>query len=116
MLQHAVGHCESATKRVRSAIGYHHLVSTVIGAGFFAISIASFAADLRTGYSTVYAASPHAAAARHWPPPAHSIDSPELEPDRSIQHTRIVDQLYSDLMRSSGCLLASNNASIAGGC
>ena len=116
MLQAASGHCKRATKRARSAIGRHHLVSMVIGAGFFAISIGSFGADLGAGYSTAYAVSPHVAPAGHRPPPAHSIDPPEAKLDRSMQHTRIVDQLYGELMRSSGCLLASNNASIAAGC
>jgi hypothetical protein len=116
MLQDASGHCEPGTKRVRSAIGQHGLVATVIGAGLFAISIGAIGADLGTGYSTAYAVSSHVAPARHRPPPARSIDPPGVQPDRSTQHTRVVDQLYGELMRSSGCLLASNNASIAGGC
>jgi hypothetical protein len=116
MLQDASGQCEPATKRFRSATRRRHFVSIVIGAGFFVISIGSFGADLGTGYSTAYAVSPDAAPARHRPPPARPIDPPEAKPDPSMQHTRTVDQLYDDLMRSSACLLASNNASIAGGC
>ena len=116
MLQDASGHCEPGTKRVRSAIGQHGLVATVIGAGLFAISIGAIGADLGTGYSTAYAVSSHVAPARHRPPPARSIDPPGVQPDRSTQHTRVVDQLYGELMRSSACLSASNNPSIAGGC
>ena len=50
------------------------------------------------------------------PLPAHPIDPPDARPDRSMQHGRTVDQLYEELMRSSGCFLGSNNASIGGGC
>jgi hypothetical protein len=115
MLQNVSGHIAPVTKGVRSAIGQRHLVSAVIGAGFLAISIGSFGADLGTGYPTAYAVSSHAAPARHRPP-SDSIDPPKAKPDRSTQYTQIVDQLYGELMRSSACLLASNSASIAGGC
>jgi hypothetical protein len=87
-----------------------------LGAGFFAISGSSFGADLGTGYSTAIAVPHQAAPAGRRPIPAHPIDPPDAKPDRSMQRTRIVDQLYEKLMRSSGCSLASNNASIVGGC
>jgi hypothetical protein len=40
------------------------------------------------------------------------INPLDAKPDRSTQRNWIVDQLYEELMRSSGCLLASKNASI----
>jgi hypothetical protein len=78
MLQNASGHFAPVTKGVRSAIGQRHLVSAVIGAGFLAISIGSFDADLGTGYPTAYAVSSHAAPARHRPP-SDSIDPPKAK-------------------------------------
>jgi hypothetical protein len=91
MLQDASGHRVPATKRVGSAIGGNHIIATVIGAGFFAISIGAIGADLGSGYSTAYAVPSHVASARQRPPPARSIDPPEVRPDRSMHHTRVVD-------------------------
>ena len=115
-LQIASGHHAPAAKTVHSAIGRCHAAVIVVSAGFFAISVSSFGADLQTGYSTAIVFPPQAAPAGRRPIPAHPIDPPDAKPDRSIQRTRIVDQLYEHLMRSSGCSLASNNASIGGGC
>jgi hypothetical protein len=87
-----------------------------VGAGFFAISISTFGADPGTGYTTAIAVPSPAAPAARRPPPAHRIDPPVTTPDRPAQSTRIVDQLYERLMRTSGCSLASNHAAMAGGC
>ena len=115
-LQIASGHRAPAAKRVHSAIGRCHAAVIVAGAGFFAISGSSFGADPGTGYSTAIVLPPQAAPAGRRPIPVHPIDPPDATPDRSIQRTRIVDQLYEHLMRSSGCSLVSNHASIGGGC
>ena len=92
-----------------------HAAVIVAGAGFFAISGSSFGADPGTGYSTAIVLPPQAAPAGRRPIPAHPIDPPDAKPDRSIERSRIVDQLYEHLMRLSGCSLVSNNASIGGG-
>ena len=115
-LQIASGHRAPAAKRVHSAIGRCPIALMAVTAGFFAISVSSFGADLRTGYSAAIAVPPQAVPAGRRPIPAHSIDPPEAKPDRSMQRARLIDRLYDELMRSSGCSLASNNASIAGGC
>jgi hypothetical protein len=87
-----------------------------VNAAFFAISVSSSGADLGSGYSTAIAVPPQVAPAGRRPIPARPIDPRDAKPDRSIQRSRIIDQLYEELMRSSGCSLASNNASIGGGC
>ena len=83
-----------------------------ISAGLFATSVSGFRTDPGTGYSTAIAVPSHSA---RGPIPAHPIDPPGTHPNRSLQRARIVDQLYEEIMRSSGCFLASN-ASITGGC
>jgi hypothetical protein len=105
-----------AIKKVYSAIGRRRFAAMVVGAGFFAISVSSFGADLGTGYSTAIAVPPQAAPTGRGPLPAHPVDPPDSRPDRSTQHGPVVDKLYEELMRSSGCALARNNASIGGGC
>lgn len=117
-LQITLGHRAPAAKKVHSAIGRCHvaLALMAVSAGFLAISGSSFGADLGTGYSTAIAAPARAAPDGRRPIPAHPIDPPDAKPDRSLQRSRIVDQLYEHLMGLSGCSLASNNASIVGGC
>jgi hypothetical protein len=110
------GHRAPAAKRVHSGIGRCLAALMVVSAGFFAISVSSFGADQRTGYSVAIAVPPQAASVGRRPIPAHPIDPPDAKPDRSMQRARIIDRLYEELMRSSGCSLASNNASIGGGC
>jgi hypothetical protein len=105
-----------AVKKVYSAVGRRRFAAMAVGAGFFAISVSSFGADLGTGYSTAIAVPPQAAPTGRRPIPAHPVDPPDARPNRSIQHGRVVDELYEELMRSSGCALAANNASIGGGC
>jgi hypothetical protein len=85
-------------------------------AGFVAISISTYGADPGTRYSTALAVPSQRAPAGGRPTPVYLINPPDAKPDRSMQRTRIVDPLYEELMRSSGCLLASKNASIGGGC
>ena len=87
-----------------------------IGASFAAISIGAFGADQETGYSNAVFVPSHSAPFSRRPIPARPVSPPDTKPDHSVQHTQIVDQLYEKLMRSSGCSLASNHASMAGGC
>ena len=115
-LQIASGHRAPTAKRVDSAIGRCPVALMAVSAGFFAISVSSFGADLGSGYSTAIAVPPQVAPVGRRPLPAHPIDPPDAKPERSMERTRIVDQLFEKLMRSSGCSLASTNASIWGGC
>ena len=119
-LQNVSGNCVPAAKRAHSPIGRYRFASLALSAGVFAISVSisvsSFGADLGTVYSTAIAVPSHAVPADRRPMPARPIDPPDAEPDRSAQRSRIVDELYERLMRLSACSLASNNASIAGGC
>lgn len=87
-----------------------------VGAGFVAISISTYGADLGTRYSTALAVPSEHAPAGGRPTAVCPINPPDAKPDRSMQRTQIVEQLYEELMHSSGCLLASKNASIGGGC
>jgi hypothetical protein len=87
-----------------------------VGAGFVAISTSTYGADLGTRYTTALAVPSQCAPAGGRPTAVCPINPPDATPDSSMQRARIVDQLYEQLMRSSGCLLASKNASIGGGC
>ena len=80
----AVAHCVPAVKKVYSAIGRRCFAVMAVGAGFFAISVSSFAADLGTGYSTAIAVPAQAAPDGRRPLPAHPIDPPDARPDRSM--------------------------------
>ena len=90
-----------------------HFFLIPISAGLSATSVSGFGADPGTGYSTAIAAPSYSA---RGPIPAHPIDPLDTNPNRSLQRARIVDQLYEEIMRSSGCALAASNASIIGGC
>jgi hypothetical protein len=104
-----------ATDRaVRRIIGRGALAAVV--AGLSAISVSTYGADLEAGYSRAVAAPPRSAPAVRRSTPAHPIDPPDAELNRPLQRAVLVDQLYDDLMRSSGCMLASSKASIRGGC
>jgi hypothetical protein len=89
-----------------------------VSAGFFAISIGAFGADLGTEYSTAVAVPSRAAPVGRRPMPARPIVPHDATPDPSVQRARIVDQLYEEIMRrsSSECSSARNNASMAGAC
>jgi len=83
-----------------------------IGGGL-AISVGAYGADLETGYSRAVAAPPRSAPAVRRSTPSRPIDPPDTELN---QRAALVDQLYGELIRSSGCVLASSKASIRGGC
>jgi hypothetical protein len=118
MTQIASGRRTPAAKRAHPAIGRCHFALMAVSAGFFAISVSSFGADLGTGYSTVTAVPSGAAPAGRRTIPAHPIDPPDAKPDRSAHHARVVDQLYEELMHWTppACSSTSSRASVAGAC
>jgi hypothetical protein len=101
-------------RAVRRIIGRGALAAIVAGLG--AISLSAYGADLEKGYSRAVTAPPRSAPAVRRPTAARPIDPPDPEPNRLLQGVALVDQLYDDLMRSSGCVLVSSEASIGGGC
>jgi len=96
--------------------GRRHVSLITVSAGLFAISVSSFGADPGTGYSTAIAVLPHAAPAVRLPIPAHPIDPPDTNPERTKQRSHTVDRLYDEVMRSSGCSLTATYAAITNGC
>lgn len=86
-----------------------------VGASFLAISISTYGADLGTRYSTALAVPSQPASPGRRPVPARP---PDAMPDRSAQHTRMVDQLYEELMRWTppGCSSVAIKASGVAGC
>ena len=89
-----------------------------LGAGFLAISVSAFGADLETGYTSAIAVPSHLAPPGRRPIPAHPTEPPEAKPDRSMERSRIVDQLYEELMRWTPpvCSSAATKASMVAGC
>ena len=110
----------SAARRARKSRGVRKLLgqcaAAAAGAGLAAISMSAFGADPAVGYSHTVAASPHSAPTGRRSIPARPIDPPNREPNRLVQRAALVDQLYDDLMRSSGCVVASSKASTGRGC
>jgi hypothetical protein len=88
----------------------------VIGASFRCISISSFGTDLATRSSRSTTGPSQVAHADHRAIADQSSGPLDPKLDYLAAHARTVDRLYEELMRSSGCLLASKNASIGGGC
>ena len=105
----------SATPHITSRAVRRIIVGGALAA-ISAISVSAYGADLQTGYSRAVAVSPWSAPAVRRSTPARPIDPPDAELNRPVQRAELVDQLYDHLMRSSGCALASNKASIGGGC
>jgi hypothetical protein len=101
---------------VRTILGRCALAA--MGATLGSMSISTFGADLGTGHSTAIAVPSQHAPAGRWPIPGYPIDPPDARPDRSAQHTRIVDGLYEELMRwrPPVCSSASTDASMVGRC
>jgi hypothetical protein len=89
-----------------------------VGAGFFAISIGTFGADLGTGDSTAIAVPSQSAPPGRRSLSAHPIIPPDAKPELAAQRARIVDQLYEEIMRRSspGCASTTNNAAMVGAC
>jgi hypothetical protein len=88
----------------------------MITAGLFATPVNSFGADPVSGYSTAIAVPSQAAPAARRAIPAHPIDPPNTNLDRSMQRARTADRLYEEVMHTSGCFLVARNAAITGGC
>jgi hypothetical protein len=109
--------CHPITSRaVRWIIGRCALAAAA--AGCLAISISAFGAALETGYPSAIAVPSHPAPPGRRPIPAHPTEPPEAKPDRSMERSRIVDQLYEELMRWAPpvCSSAATNASMMAGC
>ena len=88
-----------------------------VGASFGAISISTFAADLATGSSRSITGPSQVTRAEHRPITALPSASTDTKLDYLAAHSRMVDQLYDELMRwTPPCASASTEASMAGGC
>ena len=88
-----------------------------IGASFGAISISTFGADLATGSSRLTTGSSQVPRGEHQPIIAQPSAPTDTKSDYLAEHTRMVDQLYEELMRwTPPCAPASTDASMAGRC
>ena len=89
-----------------------------LGAGFLAISVSAFGADLETGYTSAIAVPSQLALPGRRSIPAQPINPPVAKPDRAMERSRIVDQLYEELMRWTPpvCSSAATKASMVAGC
>ena len=100
----------SAPRRARKSRGVRRLfgqcAAAAAGARLAAISMSAFGADPAVGYSHTVVASPHFAPTGRRSIPTRPIDPPNREPNRPLQRAALVDQLYDDLMRSSGRVLS----------
>ena len=107
----------SVTSRaVRRIIGRRALIA--VSAGFLAISVNAFGADLGTGYTSAIAVPSNPAPPGRRPIPARPIDPPAAKPDRSVERARVVDQVYEELMRWTPpvCLSPATKAATVAGC
>jgi hypothetical protein len=102
------------SRAVRRMIGRCALAA----AGCLAISLSAFGADQETGYTSAIAVPSHLAPPGRRPIPAHPTEPPDARPDRLVERSRIVDQLYEELMRWTPpvCSSAATNASKMAGC
>ena len=88
-----------------------------IGASFGAISISTFGADRATGSSRSITGPLQALRAEHRPITALPSAPTDTDLDYLAAHSRMVDQLYDELMRwAPPCSPASTQASMAGKC
>ena len=112
-----VPHWVAAIKKVYSAIGRRRLAAMAVGAGFFAISVSSFGADLATGSSRSITGPSQVMRTDHRPITAQSSAPADTKLDHLAAHVRMVDRLYEELMRwTPPCSPASTDASMAGRC
>jgi hypothetical protein len=104
------------SRAVRRMIGRCALAAAA--AGCLAISLSAFGADQETGYTSAIAVPSHLAPPGRRPIPAHPTEPPDAKPDRSVERSRIVDQLYEELMRWTppACSSAATKASMVAGC
>ena len=109
-------HCAVTSRAVGRIIGRCALAA--VAAGCLAISISAFGAALETGYPSAIAVPSHPAPPGRRPIPVHPTEPPEAKPDRSMERSRIVDQLYEELMRWTPpvCSSTATRASMVAGC
>ena len=103
------------SRAVRRIIGRGALAAFITGLG--AISVSAYGADLETAYSRAVALPSSSAMTgrRSIPAPTRPYD-PHVAKSNGNARAELVDQLYDELMRSSGCSLVSSHPSIRGGC
>jgi hypothetical protein len=103
-------------RAVRRIIGRCALAA--IGAGFGAISISASGADLATGSSLTITGPSQVKRPDHRPITAQPSAALDTKLDYLAAHSRIVDQLYEEMMRWTppGCSPVSTDASMAGRC
>jgi hypothetical protein len=89
-----------------------------IGASLAAISASTFGADLATGSSLTITGPSQVKRADHRPITAQPSAALDTKLDYLAAHSRIVDQLYEEMMRWAppGCSPVSTDASMAGRC
>jgi len=108
----------SAPRRERKNSGvpriFGQCAAAAAGAALAAMSISAFGVDPVVTYSSTVTASAHSAPTGRL---ARPINPSDREPNRPMQRAAaLVDQLYDELMRSSGCVLAPSKASTGEGC
>ena len=90
---------------------------TAIAASFGAISMSTLGADLATGSSRSITGPSQVTRAEHRPITALPSAPTDTKLDYLAAHSRMVDQLYEELMRwTAPCAPASTVPSIAGRC
>jgi hypothetical protein len=88
-----------------------------IGASLGAISISTFGADLATGSSRSITGLSQVPRGEHQPTIAQPSAPTDTKLDYLATHSRMVDQLYEELMRwPPPCSPASTDATMAGRC
>jgi hypothetical protein len=112
-----------AMRRARTSGAARRMVGrcalAAIGAGLGAISISTFGADPATGSGSPWSITgpSQPTRAEHRPITALPSAPTDTKLDYLAAHTRVVDQLYEELMRwTPPCASASTNASMAGRC
>ena len=105
-----------AGRGVQSVIRRGALAATIVGLS--TIYGSAYGADVATAYSRAVAAPPHVyvSPADRRSVPARPIDPPGDQPKRPVQRAAMVDRLYDELIRSSGCALAPHSSFITSGC
>jgi hypothetical protein len=108
--------CHALTSRsARRIVGRCALAA--IGAGLGAISISAFGADLATGSPRSITGPSQVTRGEHRPITAPPSGPTETKMDYLAAHSRMVDQLYEELMRwTLPCAPASTDASMSGRC
>ena len=93
-------------------------LAVVIGVSIGAISSRAFGADLAIGSSRSITAPPRMTRADPRPMAAQLSNPSDTKLDHLAAHTRVVNQLYEELMRWSPprCASPSSDASMAGRC